>query len=133
MSYTPPPPPPEEGDRGQQQPPPGYGVPGYGPPGAGYGPAKTNTKAMISLILGIVSLPFGLCCSIFGLVGIAAIILGNSAKKEIAASGGAETGEGMAKAGLILGIIGTVLAVIMTVVSIVLVASGNNTFDFRTY
>jgi len=39
------------------------------------------------MILGIVSV---LCCGIFA--GIPAIILGNQAKGEIAASGGAQTG-----------------------------------------
>lgn len=131
MSYTPPPPPPEEGGWGQQPPSPGYGGPGYG--GPAYGPAKTNTKAMVSLIIGIVAMPFAFCCSIFGLVGIAAIVLGRQSSREIAASAGAETGEGMAKAGFILGIVSTVLAVIMTVVSIVLVATGHNTFNFRSY
>jgi len=126
MSYTPPPPPPEESGWGQQPPPPGYGGPAYGP-------AKTNTKAMVSLIIGIVALPFAFCCSIFGLIGIAAIVLGRQGSKEIAASAGAETGEGMAKAGFVLGIVATVLAVIMTIVSVVLVARGHSSLNFRSY
>jgi hypothetical protein len=40
------------------------------------------------------------------------VILGNSAKKEIAASGGAETGAGMAQAGFVLGIIAIALGVL---------------------
>ncbi len=131
MSYTPPPPPPEQGGWGGQQPnDPGYPAPGPGAPG--YGPPKNNTKALLSLIIGIVSLPFGFCCSIFGLVGIAAIVLGNMAKKEIAASGGAQTGAGMAKAGFILGIVGTVLAVVMAIVSIVIVANGDGSFHLNS-
>ena len=73
MSYTPPPPPP----------------PGPG----GYAMPQTNQKALWSMILGILSL---VCCGL--LAGIPALILGNSAQKEIAASGGAQSGEGMAKA-----------------------------------
>ncbi|HET6699876.1 MAG TPA: hypothetical protein VFG88_12360 [Nocardioidaceae bacterium] len=39
-------------------------------------------------------------------------MLGNMAKKEIAASGGAQTGGGMAQAGFIIGIIATVLSIL---------------------
>jgi len=87
MSYTPPPPPP----------------PGQG----GYAVPQTNQKALWSMILGILSL---VCCGL--LAGIPALILGNSAQKEIAASGGMQTGEGMAKAGVILGWISVALSVL---------------------
>jgi putative exporter of polyketide antibiotics len=83
MSYTPPPPPP-------------YGPGDYGH--GGYAAPRTNPKALWSMILGILGIVF---CGLFA--GIPALILGNTAKKEIAASHGAETGEGMAKAGVILG------------------------------
>jgi putative exporter of polyketide antibiotics len=87
MSYTPPPPP---------------------PPGAGgYAAPQTNQKALWSMILGILGI---VCCGIFA--GIPALILGNSAKKEIAASGGAQTGDGMAKAGVILGWISIALSIL---------------------
>ncbi len=58
------------------------------------------------MIVGIVSV---LCC---GPAGIAAIILGHQAKKEIAASGGALAGQGQAQAGFVLGIVGLVLTVV---------------------
>lgn len=90
-------------------PPPGAG--GYG----GYAQPATNKKAIWALVTGILSL---VCCGIFA--GIPALILGNSAKKEIAAAGGAETGGGMAQAGFVLGIISTVL----TVLWVVLLVSG---------
>lgn len=113
---------------------PGYGQPGYGqygyPPGW-TGQPQTNQKATWSLITGIFAVPLG-CCSCLGWVGIAAILLGGSAKKEIAASGGAQTGEGQAKAGVILGWIGAVLGTIVLIVNIALVASGNSTFTFET-
>ncbi|SDC35028.1 protein of unknown function [Sanguibacter gelidistatuariae] len=54
-----------------------------------------NSLAVWALVLGIVGL---LCC---GPAGIAAIIVGNNAKKAVA-SGQANNG-GMAKAGVILG------------------------------
>jgi hypothetical protein len=59
------------------------------------------------MILGIVSL---FCCGI--VTGIAAIVLAQQAKNEIAASGGTQSGSGQAQAGFILGIIGIVLTVI---------------------
>src|SRR3954449_2677767 len=89
MSYSAPPPPPEGG----------YGYGGYAAP-------KTNQKAIWSLVTGILGV---LCCSP---LGIAALVLGNNAKKEIAVSNGAETGGGLAQAGVILGIIGIVLLVL---------------------
>jgi len=59
------------------------------------------------MIAGIVSL---LCCGL--IVGVVAIVLSMQAKKEIEASGGQQSGAGMAQAGLITGIIGIVLSVI---------------------
>ena len=98
MSYPPPPPP---GDGG-------YGYGGYG----GYAQPQTNKKAVWALVLGILGL---VCCGL--LAGIPALILGNSAKREIAASGGAQTGAGMAQAGVVLGIIAIVLSVLGIIAS----------------
>jgi putative exporter of polyketide antibiotics len=103
VSYDNPPPPPP---------------PQYGAPAPGAVPA-TNKKAIWSLVLGIVGL---ICCGF--LAGIPAIILGNSAKKEIAASG--QSGSGMATAGLVLGII----AVVWSVINVILALSGNGIYDF---
>ncbi len=145
MSYTPPPPPPEQGGPGDGSgaTPPGYGTPsppGYGPPpgtgpgqGQGYGMPKNSTKAVVALVTGIISPILGFCCAFFGLVGIAAVVLGRQAQKEIATSGGMITGEGMAKAGVVLGIIGAAIAVVMTILNIVLLTSGDGSFNFRNY
>jgi putative exporter of polyketide antibiotics len=78
-------------------------------PGGGYGYAapQTNQKAIWALVTGILGI---VCCGL--LAGIPALILGNSAKKEIAASGGAQSGAGMAQAGFVLGIISVVLSVL---------------------
>ena len=104
----PPPPPPPPPPYGSAPPPygapPGYGAPppGYGYPTAGgYAVPGSNKKAMWSMILGILSL---FCCGV--VTGIAAIVLSQQAKQEIRASGGVQTGEGQAQAGLVLGIIG---------------------------
>jgi hypothetical protein len=92
VSYDTPPPPP---------PPPSYGGP---VPGAMPG---NHPRATLILVLGILSIP---CCGLF--TGIPAIILGNTAKKEIAASGGTIGGSGAVNGGYICGIIGTVLSII---------------------
>jgi len=120
-SAPPPPPPPPYGSA----PPPPYGSappppPGYGYPApGGYAVPAGNQKALWSMILGIVGL---LCCAIASIV---AIVLGVQAKKEIAASGGMQTGAGQAQAGFILGIVGCALAVIGIVAWVGLAASGN--------
>ena len=98
MTYSAPPPPPEQ-----------YGY------GYGYGQPRTNQKAVWALVTGLIGL---LCCPIGVPASIVALILGNIAKKEIAASGGAETGAGMAQAGVILGIIAIVLVVVGTIFAV---------------
>ena len=66
---------------------------------------KTNDKAVVSLVLGVVSLVFS--CGL--ITGIPAMVLAQRAKQEIRDSQGAETGEGLASAGFWTGLIGTVL------------------------
>lgn len=109
------------GDQAPQQ---GWDAPGNGqgygqappapPPGGGFGapggygqPQKTSPLAITSLVTGIVGLLF---CTLF-VLSIAAIVTGVIGRKQIAASGGAQKGDGMAKAGLVLGIVGVVLGV----------------------
>ena len=97
-----PPPPPGYG----QQP---YGQPAYGQPAYGYGYApapRTNQKALWGMILGIVSIVF---CYLGLIIGPAGIILSVLGRKDIKRSNGAETGEGMATAGLITGVVGTLV------------------------
>src|SRR5512132_1282143 len=81
------------------------GMPNYGgptpPPPPPLPPQKSN--ATTALILGIVSV---LCCQILGPV---AWYLGNKELQAIRAGAAPITGEGSAKAGMILGIIGTIL------------------------
>lgn len=90
MSYTPPPPPPG------------------GPGGYAYPAPRTSGKAVASLVSGIVGLPLFLCCT---LSGVPAVVLGFMARSEIRKSQGTLTGDGMATAGLILGLIAVVLGV----------------------
>jgi hypothetical protein len=86
MSYPPPPPPPDGG--------------------YGYVAPRTNSKAIWALVLGILAI---VPCSLF--TAIPAIILATMAKNEVSASGGSQTGAGLAVSGLVLGIIGVVVAV----------------------
>ena len=108
---APPPPPPSYGT--PPPPPPGYGAPSGYPGGYPGQPQKRNGKAIWSLVLGIVGL---VCCGF--VAGIPAVILGTTAKKEIAAGQG--TGRGMAQAGFVLGIISIVLGLL----GLVLVLTG---------
>ncbi len=98
---------------GQQQ-----GSVGYAP---SYGTAQpvTSQKAVWSMILGILSL---VCLGL--LAGIPAIILGNSAKREIASSRGAETGSGMAQAGVVMGIISVAFSVLAILFFLLVVGVG---------
>jgi hypothetical protein len=97
-------------------PPPGYGY-GYAP---GYAPARTNGLAVASLVLGI--LGWALC----GIGSILAIVLGVVGRNQIRASGGQEAGDGMAKAGIILGCVGLVLIVAYIIVAVIVAASNGS-------
>lgn len=103
MSYGTPPPP--EGPYGQQ------------PPYGGQ-PAPTHGKATTALVLGILSL---IVCAP---LGIPAFIMGRGAEREIQASGGRLSGEGLAKAGWILGLIAMILMALGILLIIVLFAVG---------
>jgi ABC-type Fe3+ transport system permease subunit len=108
------PPPPTDGPYGQQPP---YGG----------GPAPTHGSATTALVLGILSLV--VCAPL----GIPAYIIGRRAEREIIASQGALSGEGLAKAGWITGLIGMILLVLGILLLILLVAgalvSSDSTFD----
>jgi uncharacterized protein DUF4190 len=111
MQPAPPPQgPPPPTDAPQPQPPLDYGgyrMPPY--PGPMVNPGlPTDTKATLSLVLGLISL-VGIFCYIGLFVGIPAIILGALARRDIRRSGGAVGGSGMALAGIITGSIGSTL------------------------
>ena len=93
MSYYPPPP-------GPPQVPPG-------PPQGPWATSPPNSgKAVAALVLGILGI---VSCQV---LGIAAIVLGQQASDEIAASGGRLGGEGFAKAGVIMGWVAVALLVL---------------------
>ena len=112
MSYSDPPPPPPQ-----------YGAPV--PPQGGMPPKKSG-MAVASLVLGILAvIPCFWGCFIFGILGV---VFGQLGKKDIRDSGGAKTGEGLAKWGFILGIVGIVAGVIYWI----LVATGAIDLSYNT-
>lgn len=93
-----------------------------------------NILAIIGLILGILSiLSVGLCCCVLpftytvpiannigGIVmGIAALVMGIIARKQIKTTGGPASQEKLANAALILGIIGTVLGLLGILMAVI--------------
>ena len=99
---------------------PGYVSPGYQQPYASY-LTQDSPKATTALVLGLVSLVGGLMCWFPILASPAAWITGVRARREIRESNGRLTGDGMATAGMVLGIIGTVLLVLILIGIVVLV------------
>lgn len=121
----PPPPPPEYGQGGQPYGQP-YGQQPYGQAPGQYDqpwgqPQQSSSKAVVALVLGIVGLFF---CQL--LVGIAALVVGRNAVREIDASGGRLGGRGMATAGWILGLVDLVLGVLAVIFVIVVLGTGNS-------
>lgn len=89
-----------------------------------------NTKAIIALVLGILSL---ICCGFF--TGIPAIFVGRSELKAIDQGLSPEGNRTLAKVGFILGIVGTILSLLGTLayigIIVVAIMSGgvtNSTF-----
>lgn len=85
-------------------------------PGAYPVPQHTNGLAVASLVLGIIWL--------YWLGSILALIFGYTARRQIDASGGWQTGRGLATAGIVLGWIGVATLVLMIVFLIIGVAVG---------
>ena len=76
----------------------------------------TENLAVASLVTGILAVPMGLCCGVFGLAAtITALITGFMARKNIKQSNGWKTGDGMALAGIVLGVIGVAMFVLYLV------------------
>ena len=126
----PPPPPPQQFDPPPPPPPPGGGPP---PPPGGTTPGdKAATNAIVSLVVGIVSLLFSCGCGILGLIGgIVAWMMG---KKELAAidqGTSSEAGRNMAKWGMWLGIIAVILSVLGMIISVIYyMVNGTYYWDF---
>ncbi len=99
-------------------PPPGTYPPGpYGqypppyPPGAAYQSAPTNGLAIASLVLGLLG---WIAC---GVGSVIAVILGFVARNQIRNSQGRQAGDGLAIAGIVLGLVAVALIVLFIVVA----------------
>jgi len=133
---------PEQGQPGYGQGLPGYGSPGYGQsagyPPAGYGQQpdyggptpSTNGKALASLITGIGALVLALCtCGLGGLVGLVAAFLGFKGRGDIKASGGRQSGDGLALGGIITGLVAVLIALAAIALFAIAIATGNTEFS----
>jgi hypothetical protein len=79
---------------------------------------RSNGKAVASLVLGIVGI---FVCPI--IASVLAIIFGYSARTEIAASRGTQSGDSNAVAGIILGCVGLVLYAVGIIIWIMVAAT----------
>ena len=85
---------------------------------------NNNGKAIASMVLGI----FGIFS--FPIISsIIALVLGVQARREIAASGGWQTGESMAKAGIILGWVGIAIYSLLFLILIIVAVSDPDAFS----
>ena len=83
------------------------------------------------MVCGIVALPLSCCCFPIGLIlGGVAIALGIISRRDIAASGGVQSGGGMALAGLILGGIAIVLGAGVGIFYVISLVAGGTTHSF---
>lgn len=130
----PPPPPPPAGRPGADaQPPAGFSAGGPGgqlppsgnPPGTAGSP-PSNTLAIVSLILGILTITLGWCCGLFIPLGIGGIVTGIIARKQIAAAGGSKQSDTLAKVGLILSIVFVAIWTIVSIIGFVYNMSSSN-------
>jgi uncharacterized protein DUF4190 len=100
-------------------------MPGMQPPmpapyGGGYAARRTDGTAIASLVLGIAGLVIcPLVCSIL------AIIFGNQAKSKIAVDPSLE-GEGMAKAGVVLGWVGVAFTIVWIIAFVAILNSADS-------
>lgn len=114
---------------------------GAAPYGGGYGyapPQKTNGKAIAALICGIVGVVSLIACLFFSFflsipVGIAAVVLGFMARRDIEQSGGTQSGSGMGLAGILTGALAIVGGVVWTVLFIVLIVAGDTSSSTYYY
>jgi hypothetical protein len=118
------------GQQGYGQP--GYGQQGYGQPGYGYDPyagyrPRTNGKALAALWTGVGALVLSLCC--LGVLGVVPIVLGVKARKEVRTSGGQQTGDGMALAGIITGAVAIAVSLLLAIGLVALFANGQASFE----
>lgn len=105
-----------------------YAAPASGPyaqypppyPPSGFQAATTNGLAIAALVLGLVG---WIAC---GVGSVVAVILGFIAQSQIRESRGRQGGEGLAKAGIILGFVGIGLVILVFVIGALSGSSNTN-------
>lgn len=117
----------DQPEQGRLYPPPHHGQHGQYGPGPGSLPSN-NGKATASLITGISTLVLSPCCGM-GIVGVVAVVLGVKARREIRDSGGFQSGDGMALAGIVTGALAILVGIATVVLIVGLIATGNGDFD----
>lgn len=99
-----------------------------GPPPPGWAPVPvTNGKATAAMITGVSTLVLSWCCGL-GVLGLVAVFLGLRARTEIRLAGGAQSGEGLAVAGIVTGILATLIGLLTVVVIVLVIATGQAAF-----
>lgn len=116
-----------------QAPPPGYSPPPawppppsgyYAPPGGYYPPQAPPVNAALILVFGILGIVLAVTCSIGGIFGVIAWVMGNSALQTLENVGDPLSQRGTVQAGRICGIVGTGLMALVIVGFIALMALG---------
>ncbi|MBE0686259.1 MAG: DUF4190 domain-containing protein [Anaerolineaceae bacterium] len=82
-------------------------------------PQKKSKLATASLVLGLMAAPLDLCVGVGALFGVAALITGGKARRQIRDSGGFVGGQSHATWGMILGGIGVLLGILMIIIIVV--------------
>lgn len=81
-------------------------------PGPGSVQIRTDSGAVTALVLGLISLVGLVVPPCLGL-GIAAIVLGRTARRRIMSSGGGLKGSRIATIGLVLGVVGSLMSLVL--------------------
>jgi hypothetical protein len=119
--------PPGDRPRYEQSPYPPYGQPQYGGwPYGGY-PQRVNGKAQAAMWTGIGLLVLSCCAA--GVFGVVPIVLGVKARGEIRASGGQQSGDGMALTGIVTGAIALALSLVVIALVVGLAVRNGSGFD----
>jgi hypothetical protein len=96
---------------------------------------STNGLSIASMVLGILSIPAAFCYGCGIPLGIAALVMGLIARKQIKESGGNQPGDGMAIAGIVMGTISGLflgIAIFMIVILALLGPAIGNVFSTIT-
>ena len=102
----------------------GYQVPGYP---MGQNPTSANALGIVSLVLGILSIPLS-CCSFFGLImPIPAIVCGVLGIRK--AGQGQANNKGLAIAGLICGCVGLMICLTIVTLSLIGTITDGNVYN----